>query len=349
MQCVNQGWAGAPQAIRAAPYPDDWQRRGTLGVSICPGQSDGRDYLLTLYEALFDSLADIGLDLLCTWPYDEGACGCGECWPWGAKGYVGLARKVAALARRRHPRLQVIMSTWMFDSPPAGEWAGLSEALAEDGDWVNYLMADAHEDFPRYPLERGVPGDLPLLNFPEISMWGMWPWGGYGANPLPQRFQRLWNQVRPVAAGGFPYSEGIYEDLNKVICLGLQWQKDRPVEEILREYIGCEYSARTTDDLLAALAALERNHVRDIRDGAAEFSGTADTLARVERAASTLTAQVCEGWRWRILYLRALIDSELQRTGGRIEGDALRDAFAELRRIYHASEQTKDDLRPPCW
>ena len=45
-----------------------------------------------------------------------------------------------------------------------------------------------------------------------------------------------------------------------------------------------------------------------------------------------------EGWRWRILYLRGLIDSELARNGGKMEGDTLRAAFNELTDIYHAAD-----------
>ena len=97
-------------------------------------------------------------------------------------------------------------------------------------------MADSHTDFPRYPLERGVPGGLPLVNFPEISMWGQSPWGGYGANPLPARLERLWRQASGKLSGGFPYSEGIYEDINKVICARLCWDPDRPAIETVKEF-----------------------------------------------------------------------------------------------------------------
>ena len=70
-------------------------------------------------------------------------------------------------------------------------------------------------------------GGLPLLNFPEISMWGNWPWGGVGANPLPARFQRLWDQVQHAVQGGFPYSEGIYEDMNKAVVAQFYWDAGR--------------------------------------------------------------------------------------------------------------------------
>ena len=129
----------------------------------------------------------------------------------------------------------------MFDTPPEGEWQGLADALAKADRWVDYILADAHEDFPRYPLDVGVPGNLPLLNFPEISMWGNWPWGGSGANPLPARFQRLWDQVKHVVQGGFPYSEGIYEDMNKAVVAQFYWDRDRSARETLEEYIAYEF------------------------------------------------------------------------------------------------------------
>ena len=128
----------------------------------------------------------------------------------------------------------------------------MSKALAADKSWADYVMADAHEDFPRYPLDEGVPGRLPLLNFPEISMWRQTPWGGYGADPLPARLQRLWNQTQGKLAGGTPYSEGIYEDLNKVICSQLYWKPDRPTMDTVREYAAFEYSPDVADDVASA-------------------------------------------------------------------------------------------------
>ena len=40
-------------------------------------------------------------------------------------------------------------------------------------------VVDDHGNFPLWPLEHGGGklGGLPLLNFPEISMWGRGPWG----------------------------------------------------------------------------------------------------------------------------------------------------------------------------
>ena len=203
------------------PVPDPLGRRGDFGVNLCPSKPEARALLLKDWRHLLDAFSDVGLDAVEFWPYDEGGCGCKDCWPWGARGYPSLSRDLSGIAREKYPGIKVILSAWTFDTPPAGEWEGLERFIATDRSWVDYIQADSHEDFPRHPIERGGTGGQRLLNFPKISMGGQNLWGGYSANPLPERLQRLWNQTQKKLSGGFPYSEGIYEDLNKAICTQL--------------------------------------------------------------------------------------------------------------------------------
>ena len=100
-------------------------------------------------------------------------------------------------AREIFPDIKVIVGTWAFDAPnDEGEYEGLYKRLRTDMSWIDYLMVDAHGDFPSYPLEHEV--IRPIVNFPEISMWGLAPWGGFGANPLPERFQRIWDSSKHI-------------------------------------------------------------------------------------------------------------------------------------------------------
>jgi hypothetical protein len=341
LEVLNCGFTSAPHDLLYTPFPDGLGRRGHAGVLLCPSRPAGRKYLLDLWAGLLDEFRDIGLDFFVSWPYDEGGCGCESCWPWGAKGFLGLSKDVAELARSKYPASRFILSTWMYDTPPAGEWEGLSRALAADGGWVDAVMADAHEDFPRYPLEHPAPGGKPLLNFPEISMWGQAPWGGYGVNPLPGRFDRLWRQASGRLAGGFPYSEGIFEDINKVICLQFYWDKNRRAMDTFREYASAEFSPAVAEDVAEAIRVFEANHRRDRISQSAV--GAAELIAQAE---GRLPADVRSGWRWRILALRARIDRELYRHHGRLEGAELQRAFGELTSIYHA-ENAADAMRPP--
>ncbi len=340
IQCPNQGFASASSDLRAKPFPDPLGRRGSFGANCCPSNPAGQRYLVDLYAGLFAEFADPGLDCLVLWPYDEGGCGCAECWPWGAKGFPTLARQIVSSGRAKFPALRTVLSTWVYDTPPAGEWEGLTATLAEQPKWLDFLLADSHTDFPRYPLDHGVPGNLPLVNFPEISMWGRSPWGGYGANPMPSRIDRLWRQSERKLAGGMPYSEGLYEDLNKAICYQLYWRKDRSPESIVREYLAFEYSPDRVDDLWKVVRLLEETWLE-------RGPKSSEAFRLVRDVEPSLTPQAREGWRWRILSLRAQIDHELVQRNGRLEGEVLKAAFGELTRLYHAENAHSMPVQPP--
>ncbi len=339
---LNGGFRSTPQELRCTPVPDPLGRHGNFGVNLCPSKPDARAELLRHWSRLLDEFADPPIEFVTFWPYDEGGCGCEQCWPWGARGYIDLGRAVSSLVREKRPGIKVIVSTWTFDTPPDGEWEALSRSLAEGPPWADVIQADSHEDFPRYPLEHGSPGGLPLINFPEISMWGQHPWGGYGANPLPARLQRLWDQTQGRLSGGTPYSEGIYEDMNKAIVSQLYWDPAKPTIETVREYAAFEFSPAIADDVVAMVQVFEANHLREQIGPSAE-----EAWELAQAADAALSPRARTSWRWRLLYLRALIDREMLRSHGQLRGAVLRDAFRELTDLYYAGDSHSMPIRPP--
>lgn len=346
----NTMFTGAPANIRAKRLPDPTGRRGNSGHPICPSNREGHAYLMENARQLYVKLADVGLDILVHWPYDEGGCACEQCQPWGSNGYLKLSRDFTELGRSYFPKLKTVLSTWMFDTPPEGEWQGLTDALAKAERWVDYVLADSHEDFPRYPLDVGVPGKLPLLNFPEISMWGNWPWGGFGANPLPARFQRLWDQVKHVVRGGFPYSEGIYEDMNKAAVVQFYWDPNRNARTTLEEYIAYEFGSGVTEDVLTLVDLLERTASNSYRKRPVDTEAVQRAFQLAGSVNARLPDWARQNWRWEILHLRSVLDRE------RFAGDGLQSPVAEaamlrLIELYHCQIETDDPyhhrVRPP--
>ena len=339
-----------PKNLLAAPLPDPLKRRGNSGFPVCPSNPDGMAAILDMHRRLFEKLSPFAPDLLVFWPYDEGGCSCTQCAPWGANGYVRLSRALADLARRQWPEVQVVLSTWAFDTPPEGEWDGLTRSLEHDGGWVDYIMADSHDDFPRYPLDHGVPGGLAMVNFPEISMWGNWPWGGLGAHALPRRLQRLWDQAKHVLTGGFPYSEGIYEDMSKVISAQFYWDRDRSAQDTLREYAAYEFSPGVVEDVLAVVDLIETtvNQVQANQPvDVANVRKAADLAGAVE---ARLPEHARKGWRWQILRIRTILDRE-RYAGEGLKTPAAEAAMRRLIEIYHCQEEITDPyhhrVRPP--
>jgi hypothetical protein len=353
---ANEGYNSSPQELRAVE-PRQIKLRGHYRVEICPSKPGGTELILKQFAEEMDEFSKRGLtiDYLSLWPYDQGGCGCSECVPWGSNGYLKITRKLTALAREINPDVKIALSTWLFDCVEVeGEWAGLAEAFKMETPWVDYIMADSHTTYPVYLLSNPVPGNLPLLNFPEISMWGSSPWGGFGANPLPERFQNLWNSVRDKVSGGYPYSEGIFEDINKVIYSQFYWNSRQTALQTLREYVSFEFSSEDAEIIVRAIMILEKNHGLN-RAGRSEPGkkfrvpdvdhGAEEAYRMLTKVDARMDARNRNSWRWRILLLRAMLDYEIRVSNGKTN-EKIEAGLMELGQLYFA-DKAESPVRPP--
>jgi hypothetical protein len=362
----NEAYGNSPEEIRSAPGGG---RGGYYPCAVCPSKPDGMKYILRILGEQFDWAADLKPRSVWIWPYDQGGCGCEECKPWGSKGFMKCVEEVGKLARQKMPGTRILLSTWYMDH---AELTSVMKQLGERKDLVDGLV---NEDniLPGASGLGGVdqqPGGasplrnhgLPVVGFPEISMHNTFPWGGFGATPLTARAQAQWNAQKQGLAGGYPYSEGIYEDLTKIVYSQFYWN-DRPAAETVREYIAFEFSPDVVEDVEGVIRTLEQNHRMRWWPGKLEGvplemnwfpsrgakprddPGAEEAYATMRKVDATLTPQARKSWRWRQLYLRALLDSELKTNGGS-PNDRCNEAFAELIEIYHA-ENAIGGVRPP--
>ena len=300
----NQGIKSTPHEMDADQRIIPWKG----GRNLCPAKPGTVAHLRTIWRAKLEQFLDIGLDFIHTWPYDEGGCCCPDCWPWGARGYGDISNAFHEEAVKYYPNAKFILSTWCFDTlgEKNGEYEGLYARLRTDLSWVDYLMVDSHGEYAEYVLRHDL--IKPIVNFPEISMWGLYPWGGFGANPLPNRFQRIWNSSRRVLSGGMPYSEGFYEDIHKILFAGYYWNPEWDWRDILSEYVAYEYSCEVIPQVLEVMELIEQNHVAG--DDATPIDLDAAYRARdlAQEVDAMLSDRAKRAWRWRILYIRTLLD-----------------------------------------
>ena len=160
----------------------------------------------------------------------------------------------------------------------------------------------------------------------ELALWGS------GANPFPRRLVKIWKQSRHLLDGGLPYSEGRFEDINKVTCLRLFWNKLATADVITREYAAAEFGAKMADEVAEAIGLLEANYPLNPPDGAR--AGRALTL--LETIDRRLPDHVRSVWRWRLLMLRALVDVELASSPEEVSVRC-RSAYDEIMDLYYAA------------
>jgi hypothetical protein len=362
----NEAYGNSPAELRAAPGGG---RGGYYPCAVCPSKPEGMKYILKILGEEFDWAADLKPRSVWIWPYDQGGCGCAECKPWGSNGFMKCVEEVGKLARQKMPGTKILLSTWYMDQTELasvmkqlGERKGLVDGLVNEGNVLPAASGLGGVDQQPGGTTPTLRQDLPVVGFPEISMHGTFPWGGFGATPLTGRAQAQWNAQKQRLDGGYPYSEGIYEDLTKIVYSQFYWN-DQPAEETVKEYIAFEFSPDVVADVEGVIKTLEQNHHMRWWPGKLEGvplemnwfpskgakpqadPGAEEAYSTMRRIDDLLTPQAKNAWRWRQLYLRALLDSELKTNGGK-PNDTCNEAFAELIRIYHA-ENASGTIRPP--
>ncbi len=353
----NEGYSNSPEELRAVPGGG---RGGYYSSAICPNKPGGMEYILSNSGAFFDEIKYLQPHYICIWPYDQGGCGSDCCQPWGANGFMKCAKAISSLAKKKIPGIKTILSTWYFDKK---EWEGIKDKLPEYTDWADLLLAESIDGYYDIVSQRST-HDFPVVGFPEISMHQTFPWGGFGATPLPNRVKAQWEKVHNKLDGGFPYSEGVFEDISKVVCAQLYWNNETSPDSVIKEYINYEFAPDSPDPLLKVISVLEKNHhyrwwpgklegVKLLMDWfpskntpQQEDPGAEEAYDTVKRMDENLPAWAKDSWRWRILYLRTMLDAELKMNSG-VPNERALQGFEELMKIYHTTKNTDPVVKPP--
>lgn len=138
----------------------------------------------------------------------------------------------------------------------------------------------------------------------------------------------------------------------QVVSLGHFWD-GTPADETLRDYIRFEYgrSSFVVDTVVQAVGFLEQTWNQNSGMPAPQRANLSDrALTLLLSVNGTLTPQAANAWRWRLLFLRALIDQTLGANGGKMSGPVLCKAFAEVAAIQHIEDAYAGcaPIRVPC-
>lgn len=366
---ANEAYSTSPRELRAVPFPSHYK------VEICPSHPEGMKKILEDRAVVLDRFADV-VQYAWIWPYDQGGCKCEKCSPWGSNGFMKCSEQVARLIRKKILGVKIIVSTWEFGYyfPDDIEWKGFYEQLSQNPDWLDIVLVEHHGNYPAFVLKNGRPGGFPVVNFPEVSMNNMTPWGGFGANTQIVRLEKVWKSARGLLDGGFPYSEGIYEDLNKFLCAQFYWAPTRTADSIVREYVRGYFSREKENAIVEAIDGLDRQMGHNVDWG--QFAIASDALKHganfsdlpvvyhlnmaksekmdrpfeiLESVRASLPESVQKSWRWRLIYCRAGLDAELYRSGGKPTAKTEK-YFKEIGELYfdeHVSAETIRYLRAP--
>lgn len=355
----NEGFATSPENLRADYHVQGKYKSrpdGHYHVEICPSKEGGIEEILRERRQVLEKFKDANPKYIVYWPYDQGGCTCADCEPWGSNGFLKLLPHFRSLVKEVMPNTETIISTWYFDKFIDGEWDEFYKHLS-NGEFSDapYIMSFFFNGvLPKCIAEHGIPNGTKFIDFPEISMYSCAPWGGFGANPLTRFLQRTNDGTKGLYAGGFPYSEGIFEDINKWISLANYSGIYKNASEAVKSYVKFEFCCND-DRLIDAIIRTETGLARNkYNDGKVQHYNIADTsdikyvYEVITEYNDRLPEKIRMSDRWRMIYLRAVIDYELAENDFiPSRSDRVQKAMLELRKIYFATDETHKWVCPP--
>lgn len=332
---------------------------GFYYTELCPSKPESVTLLLESFRELMKRFQKVGIDYLGFGPYDQGGCTCKDCYPWGANGFFKISKLKAAIAKEYFPEVKIILSAWRIGVFCHEEWEPFLTAVKNDGDWFDCMLVDVVAEHPDELYALGYP----VICFPEISMAAS-PWGGYGAMPIPGTIKQYFTSKWTRCAGGWSYSEGLFEDINKVVTLELFRDSTLEIKDIVKEYAAYYFKGDFSEEIAKLILALEETAWRNVFDKNGNNcdypSGEQTELpivkihltANIEKIANSfaeldkkLSKEIKENWRYRMLYLRALGDYELMKNGGE-PNEKTDEIYGQLADIYLTEENTDYVVAP---
>ncbi|MCU1236397.1 MAG: hypothetical protein JWP63_4364 [Candidatus Solibacter sp.] len=235
------------------------------------------------------------------------------------KPLMNLLAKQSASLRRLHPKAQMWVSPQGFD---AAQFTEFIELVKKQPAWLNGLVFGPWNRVPVSELRAQVPAKYAIRLYPDIthSFLCEYPvpdWdtayaiteGRETINPRPVDEAKIFKLTSPGTVGFLSYSEGVNDDVNKILWNSLAWDPDADTTAVLREYSRYFISPDYEDQFAQGLFALER----DWRGPLLSNANVDTTLAQFQSMERTATPQMLRNWRFQQGLYRAYYDGYIRR------------------------------------
>ncbi|MDF0694372.1 hypothetical protein [Aquirufa ecclesiirivi] len=127
-------------------------------------------------------------------------------------------------------------------------------------------------------------------------------------NPQPAYYAKIHNRFAPFTDGFISYSDGVHDDVNKVIWSQMAWNTEKDVRQVMVEYARYFFGNSVAEAAADGILALERNWV-----GAIEENGGIETTFAFWQNLEKSHPELKGNWRWQQLVMRAYYDTFIKR------------------------------------
>lgn len=249
-----------------------------------------------------------------------------------------FAEEMSAVLTAHHPAAKVWLSAQNFRLTQKWIDAFLTHVNREPS-WLGGVVSGPWEKYDIAELRTKVSRRYPIRNYPDIChnylcQYPVRDWdeafvvtlGRESINPRPEAFKHIHNRTSAATAGSIGYSEGIYDDLNKFLWLGLEWNPEATARSIVKNYVCLLVSSEAACEITEAFFGLEKNWKGPLLgNGSVERA-----FNKWRRLLEELPASATVQYRFQMGWLRACCDY-----------------FVQLRLLYETEHETRalDRLR----
>lgn len=227
-----------------------------------------------------------------------------------------LIEKETAILHRYHPEAEVWVSAQGFTRE---RYDRFYKMLQNHPRWLTGIFFGPQSREGMELQRRQIPASYPIEFYPDTAhvMHSQFPvpqWDPVFALtesrepicPRPAGFQHIYRHFRSLNSGFIVYSEGINDDVNKVLWGAWGWNPGTSAHQALREYAHYFFHSdpRHADSIASSIEALEGNWSGPLLSN----KTIAATLTSFQRESHSLTPE----WRWNSLLYRAVYDRYLQ-------------------------------------
>ncbi len=181
--------------------------------------------------------------------------------------------------------------------------------------WLGGLVAGPSSP-PLADVRARLPKQYQLRDYPDVThsvrcQFGV-PWwdpayalteGRECVNPRPIFFSRVIRDTAAFTNGFISYSDGVHDDVNKIVWSSLAWDRDADINTVLTEYCRYFFGQEAADSAAAGLFAFERDW-----EGSLASNGGVDATFALWHSLEEKSPNLRSNWRWQMCLLRAYYD-----------------------------------------
>ncbi len=227
-------------------------------------------------------------------------------------------KDIATLLHKYHPDAGLWISLQGFDEEMVDYFFNYLEE--NDPDWLEgvvYGPSSPPIDEERHRLpekyKHRLYGDLthtvrcqyPTENWNQAYALTL---GREPTNPEPYYYARILKEDIPFTDGFLSYSDGVHDDVNKVIWNQIGWNPDKDVREIMTAYCRFFFGSAVAQQAADGILALERNW-----DGSLIANGAVEGTFQLWQNLEQENPELRDNWRWQQLVMRAYYDTYTRR------------------------------------